>query len=197
MTFLRFTEILLSDHCYFYNFEMYLKSKSYENEDFDKYVKMFSNDYKVTEESVIRYLILNRTFLLNVYRSLGKPISIIITFILTLIGWVIFRSDNLSQAFSFLATMFDFTNPEFAITIMHGTFDYYLEARYVIILIVSFLICFLPAFKIVEQTISNIILKNGKLKVMFFKSFISFLLLYICITEVITTGVNPFIYFRF
>jgi len=143
------------------------------------------------------FLILDKLFLLKMYDRIGRPLSLIVTYITILVGWVIFRSENLVQAWNYIGTMFDFTQPNFAFTIMHGTFDYYIEERYVIILLLSFILCFAPIIKLVENCTSAFMQQTGTTTSLVLKSVCSCILLFVCITEVITTGVNPFIYFRF
>jgi alginate O-acetyltransferase complex protein AlgI len=57
-------------------------------------------------------LILDRLFLLKVYQIIGKYASILITFMLTMIGWVLFRAHSVYQIKYFLKEMFGFNFSE-------------------------------------------------------------------------------------
>lgn len=143
------------------------------------------------------FLILDRLFLLRVYRVLGKPLSIIITFIITLVGWVIFRAETFPQALGYISTMFDFSNIDLAVSITKGTYGWFIEQRFWTIIMVASFFSFLPAITFVEKNMNPFFGTQGEKEFIIIKSIIAFILLYICMTEVISTGVNPFIYYRF
>lgn len=143
------------------------------------------------------FLILDRLFLLKFYKMIGKPLSILITFIITLVGWVIFRADTFPQAVNYIVTMFDFTKIDLAISTTKGTYSWFMEERFYIILLIASLFSFLPVFKFIEKNMNPFFETHVESELAVFKSIIAIVLLYICITEVIATGVNPFIYYRF
>tara|TARA_B100000809_G_C15137470_1_gene531330 strand:+ start:1540 stop:2970 length:1431 start_codon:yes stop_codon:yes gene_type:complete len=135
------------------------------------------------------FLILDRIILLRFYHIIGKYPSVLITFIITVVGWVLFRSESLDQAWIYLYKMFemDFSHV-----------DYYLDREFWIILVVAVFFAFITMFKV-----------GLKLEKMFFyaekystkgyvASTILFLVLMIvCIANITSSGFNPFIYFRF
>ena len=86
------------------------------------------------------FLILDRLFLLRFYKMIGKPISILITFIITLVGWVIFRAETFPQAMSYIATMFDFGNIDLAISTTRGTYDWFIEQRFLRLFVIPFIL---------------------------------------------------------
>ncbi|MFK8010206.1 MAG: MBOAT family protein [Saprospiraceae bacterium] len=143
------------------------------------------------------FLILDRLFLLRFYKKIGKPLSIIITFIITLVGWVIFRAETFPQAMSYIATMFDFGNIDLIVSTTRGTYDWFVELRFLIILIVASFFSFLPTINFIEKNMNPFLGTQGEKDFIILKSFFAIVLLYICMTEVIATGVNPFIYYRF
>jgi alginate O-acetyltransferase complex protein AlgI len=143
------------------------------------------------------FLILDRLFLLRFYRMIGKPLSIIITFIITLVGWVIFRAETFPQAVSYIATMFDFGNMDLTISTTQGTYDWFIEQRFLIIFGVASFFSFLPTINFFEKNMNPFFGTQGEKDFIFLKSILAIVLLYICMTEVISTGVNPFIYYRF
>ena len=101
------------------------------------------------------FLILDRLFLLRFYKMIGKPLSIIITFIITLVGWVIFRAETFPQAMSYIVTMFDFGNMNLAISTTRGTYDWFIEQRFIIIFGVASFFSFLPTINFIEKNIIN------------------------------------------
>ena len=143
------------------------------------------------------FLILDRLFLLRFYKMIGKPLSIIITFIITLVGWVIFRAETFTQAMSYIVIMFDFGNMNLAISTTRGTYDWFIEQRFIIIFGVASFFSFLPTINFIEKNMNSFFGTQGEKDFIFIKSILAIILLYICITEVISTGINPFIYYRF
>lgn len=143
------------------------------------------------------FLILDRLFLLKIFRKIGKPLSILVTFVITLVGWVVFRSVTMGDAMSFITTMFDVMNMDWKISTVKGTFPYYLEYRYWFVLAVAAFFSFLPAFNFIEKNINGALSTQSNTSIVLVKALVSFVLLAVCMTEVITTGVNPFIYYRF
>ena len=143
------------------------------------------------------FLILDRLFLLKILKKIGKPLSILFTFIITLVGWVIFRADTFPQAMSYIGTMFDVTNLDWAISTTKGTYSWFIEYRYRVILIVGSVLSFLPMFNFIEKNMNGFLETKNNNKQVVLKTIIAFVLLGVCMTEVISTGVNPFIYYRF
>ena len=143
------------------------------------------------------FLILDRLFLLRFYKMIGKPLSIIITFIITLVGWVIFRAETFPQAMSYIVIMFDFGNMNLAISTTRGTYDWFIEQRFIIIFGVASFFSFLPTINFIEKNMNSFFGTQGEKDFIYIKSILAIILLYICITEVISTGINPFIYYRF
>ncbi len=54
------------------------------------------------------FLVADRLFLLRFYKLIGKFPSVIITFVITLVGWVLFRSESMDQLWHFVGGMFSF-----------------------------------------------------------------------------------------
>ena len=102
------------------------------------------------------------------------------------IGWVIFRAENMSYAYQYIQNMFNFSS------IQKTTYDlsYYID-RLEIIAFIAAILCSLPLFrKILEINRKKTILRvvvNVWLMFLFF-----------CSTMCIAASTyNPFIYFRF
>lgn len=135
------------------------------------------------------FLILDRLFLLKVYNVLGKYPSILITFIVTVVGWVLFRAESIDQAGFLIQKMFimDFRDV-----------DHYLDREFWIILFIAIFFAFITVLKIglklekiffYAKQYSNAGYLGGTLL------FLVFMVL--CVASITTSGFNPFIYFRF
>jgi alginate O-acetyltransferase complex protein AlgI len=155
------------------------------------------------------FLVADRLFLLKILEKIGKAPAMIFTFFVSLIGWVLFRSENLSYAMDYLKTMFSFSGNGQPVE---------LERKFVIILFLAVIFSFMAAIKGVEAwqmrmlgsgdagrqggieawkpgtgnwELGTVVTRWG-FKVGFILIFFLFSL-----AAIISSGFNPFIYFRF
>jgi alginate O-acetyltransferase complex protein AlgI len=133
------------------------------------------------------FLILDRMFLQKVLDKIGKWPAIGFTFIVTMVGWVIFRSDTMDFAFSFIGKMFSFNFGKLL----------YLDTEFFVILVFAVLFSFITAFKLGKKLEDNIMQFAYPNKRYLIMSFCCIILLVICISDISSSGFNPFIYFRF
>jgi len=130
-----------------------------------------------------------RAFLLKRTEKINRFIRVAVTFFLVMLGWVFFRAENIGMGFSYIATMFDFSNyfvhvrPEFILNI---------DPRTWVVFALATLICFIPMFKKVYQWLqtkaaAHPVLRNSGVLALFAVSAL----------KVITGSISPFIYFRF
>jgi alginate O-acetyltransferase complex protein AlgI len=133
------------------------------------------------------FIILDRLFLLKYLKKTGKIPSIVITFFILTIGWVIFRCENLMMAISYIETMFSFRGADNGI---------WLNPKFWSILFLGMLFGFWGGFGKIEKWIDTLYDKpqNGVIMVM---SVMAILLFILNEATVTSTGFNPFIYFRF
>jgi len=134
------------------------------------------------------FLILERLFLLKVYDKTGKIFSILLTFLIVVVGWVYFRSEDMTQANHMVKAMFsfNFTDGKFA---LHNDFYFSL----CLAAFFSFFAC-IPFTKNIQAkvygenhtSVSNTLLLG-----------MSILLFYISLSYIAALDFNPFIYFRF
>jgi alginate O-acetyltransferase complex protein AlgI len=134
-------------------------------------------------------LCLERLFFLKKTEWAPGFIRLILTLFLVMVGWVFFRTDNISHSFSFLRQMFNFSSisihtPPERIIIMDNWGKF-------IILLASFL-CILPFFEKINNMLLK--LKTGYPKVILV---ICFILFFVAAVKVGTASFSPFIYFRF
>ncbi len=134
------------------------------------------------------FLAMERLFLGNVFNKLGKYVTIPITFIIVATGWVLFRNENISYAFSVIKQMYNFnlTDGKFA---MNNDF----MAMAIIALIISW-------FAITEKTKAIQTTLYGESFSSAGKWMIvttSILIFYVSLSYISALNFNPFIYFRF
>lgn len=134
------------------------------------------------------FLIADRLFLLNFLNRIGKIPSIIITFIITLVGWTFFRIEDISTTFVFIGKMFSF----------NFTGDYlYFDTKFIFIMLLAFFFSFIRAFKIGEWFEKIFYATKYSLSGYYSMTLLSVVLFVISIAYVTSSGFNPFIYFRF
>ncbi|HNX08156.1 MAG TPA: hypothetical protein PKL96_11275, partial [Bacteroidales bacterium] len=125
---------------------------------------------------------------LKLLKRIGKFPSILFTFFITLLGWVLFRCESLEQIIHYFTRLFDFS---FRPT------NLYFDSRFVIILFVGIFFSFFGAFGGVEKWQEHVYASGQKNRNVIFLSLCSILLFVVCSSAVISSGFNPFIYFRF
>ena len=135
------------------------------------------------------FLVMERFFLGKVYKTVGRIPSIAINFLLVMIGWVIFRADDLAHATAFLKGMFALNTPWYAPSLSQ---EFYLYSS---IAALSSFLAMIPKVESIQQRIllttgSSILSRIVKLSV-------SILLFIFCLSMIVSSGFNPFIYFRF
>ncbi|PKP50009.1 MAG: MBOAT family protein [Bacteroidetes bacterium HGW-Bacteroidetes-1] len=133
------------------------------------------------------FLIADRLFLLKFYSAIGKFPSVLITFIITLIGWVFFRSETMAQVWSYTAGMFSFSGGDFV----------YASREVWITMIFAIVFSFWAYFPVVERMQDKLFGKQQRLTMLFLMTFVSILLFIISLSSITSSGFNPFIYFRF
>lgn len=131
------------------------------------------------------FLVLERLFLLKVYKRLGSFIPMILCFIIVLIGWVLFRANSLEIAGNILVQMFSWQTSTVTFPTLFWTFFG-----------LAIVFSFMGLMPYLEQKI-NAVFQQKTLQNLLLKGFATFVLLLISISEVLVGGFNPFIYFRF
>ncbi len=120
--------------------------------------------------------------------TLPAIIKVPVTFLIVLVGWVIFRADTLSYANAMLLQMFSFKSMAFNLIVTQTFWGALIVAT-----AISFAGCFsaigaqIPAFFGVQVSLINTSVRW----------LVSIFLFIVCLGSVVTSGFNPFIYFRF
>jgi alginate O-acetyltransferase complex protein AlgI len=133
------------------------------------------------------FLIIDRLFLLKYLKKSGKVVSIVITFFILTIGWVIFRSQSLDDTWFFIRRMFLFQTADNIVL---------LSTKFWFMMTIAVLFSFWGGFNVVEKWIDKLYLKPGNTMLIVF-SVISIILLILNVATLTGSGFSPFIYFRF
>lgn len=133
------------------------------------------------------FLVMERAFLLRWYEKAGKFISTVFTFLIVIVGWVFFRIEKLSDAFTFIKTMFSFNT---------GLSNSILNDFWFFVSIATFF-AFFTYFRSGEKIQLKIYCDKYPLKRVYLMAGISVLLILLSLSSIVSSGFNPFIYFRF
>jgi alginate O-acetyltransferase complex protein AlgI len=134
------------------------------------------------------FLILDRLFWLRFSRRLGA-LSILPTFIITVVGWVLFRAESLRAALAYVARMFSFEWPS---TLPEFTPEFWTTLG------LASAFAFLAALPQVERwELSWLTAEPLPLRRAVGLGLLTALLLLLSASYVVSSSFNPFIYFRF
>ena len=135
------------------------------------------------------FLVLDRLFLIKITSKIGKIPRIFFTYIITLIGWVIFRAESLGFAVKYIKNLF---TPD-------GTLlPNYFTNQFVVMMFIGALFSFITISKWGQKLETFFFYKDyDKFKQHLFVGWIMIFLLIISVSFITKGGFNPFIYFRF
>jgi alginate O-acetyltransferase complex protein AlgI len=134
------------------------------------------------------FLIMDRLFLLKLFDKIGKYPSIIITFFITIIGWVIFRATSVEQIGYYLKAMFKFNFAD----------NYILSNQFVVISIFAILFSFITMFAFGKKLEDFVFFKKQYSNTQLLIFFVGVILLFVLsAVNIAASSFNPFIYFRF
>ncbi|HPQ08799.1 MAG TPA: MBOAT family O-acyltransferase [Bacteroidia bacterium] len=134
------------------------------------------------------FLVLEKWTLLKWYEKIPSFIRVVITFVIVVTGWVLFRNEDIYYALSVIKKMYSF---EFSANQGYLLNDFWFSLS----LCVSFsFFTLFPSLYNLQQKIYNFQLSNtSKLKMII----ASGILYYIALSYIAALDFNPFIYFRF
>jgi alginate O-acetyltransferase complex protein AlgI len=134
------------------------------------------------------FLVLDRLFLIKVTEKIGKLPSILITYFIVLIGWVIFRAESLDYAGSYISRMFAFAGSDKFV---------YFDNKFWFFIVIGILFAFITAFKF-GRNVENWFFSKNHFRFELIPVMIIIIgLLYLSAAHIAIGGFNPFIYFRF
>lgn len=143
------------------------------------------------------FLILDRLFLLKFLQRIGKIPAMAFTFFVTLIGWVLFRADSLAHAGEFLEAMFRFSGTGYQAA---------MELKFMAILGLAVIFSFMGAVKgnetwqvrvLSPHPVPPPIWGREKGRGLMAKMLFALAFFLLSLASVVSSGFNPFIYFRF
>lgn len=134
-------------------------------------------------------LILERLFLLDLYKKLGKIIPVIITFLLASIGWVFFRADTFAFAFSYVKKLFAFRFNITTYVFPDNEFVFY----FILAMVFSFITLTPFGKKLQDKIYFSNYSSGGHLTA----AILSLVFFMLCLASITSSSFNPFIYFRF
>ncbi|MBL7927374.1 MAG: MBOAT family protein [Bacteroidia bacterium] len=134
------------------------------------------------------FLVLERAGLSKFYNNIGRIPSMIITFVIVLTGWVVFRIEDFGVAAVFLKKMYAFN---FNAPLQFPVFDFW--STLLVAIIFSFFVLPVKGQKLQHR----IFFGNYTVKRHLFMTCVSAILLFISATAILGSSFNPFIYFRF
>ncbi len=132
-------------------------------------------------------IIIERLGFGNVLKKLPAVISTAYTFLMVIIGWVFFDTDNMSKAFSYLKAMFG--GGKFI-----DSFGLYQLSSYAVV----FVVCIFASTDLWRKLTSKIS-ETASLKTPYYYavSLVQMVLLLWCTCYIVDGSYNPFLYFRF
>lgn len=135
------------------------------------------------------FLILDRLFLAKFTDRIGQAPSIVLTFLITLVGWVIFKVENLSEMGSYFGAM---VGAGEATAIIEPSLQVW------VVLPVAVVWSFGVVYEPLARSVSGLVaLQRVTTKQSILIGVSTFLLLSVSLVYVSGSGFNPFIYFRF
>ena len=133
------------------------------------------------------FLILDRLFLVDLLRRVGGVVSMVITFLLVVLSWVIFKIESLEEAWVFYGKLFVY---EAGSTRGAGG-GFWLAMMLAVI--ISFAVC----GRVGRRWETSLLRTPISTSAASFQFIASVLLFILCLAELGTSNFNPFIYFRF
>ncbi|MFC2097290.1 MBOAT family O-acyltransferase [Bacteroidota bacterium] len=134
------------------------------------------------------FLVLDKIFLIKFTKKIGQIPSIFLTYLITLIGWVLFRASSIDHAFVYIKKMFSTDIRDKGLELTPDIW---------IILIIAFFFAFFAAISGVEKWQNKMLNEKYKLKPAILMTMAAIIFFALCVASITSSGFNPFIYFRF
>ena len=134
------------------------------------------------------FLILDRLFLAKFLNAIGKLPAIILTFVVVMIGWVLFRLETMDEIQIYLTKLFSF----------NSSFTFDTIPAFGLIVSFALLFSFIAVFKGGKQLEKFIFFTDKySLKSHFSFTILAIVLFVLSLSSITSSNFNPFIYFRF
>lgn len=137
------------------------------------------------------FIVADKLFLMNLYRKLGKAISVLSTFFFIMMGWVLFRSESIEFAMHYFRILFGgdaYVNLSIPVNQM-------ISNRGIFVLMTAIVLSFMPetAFATMQKAFARL----DEKQILWIKAATMFLLLFFSWIALVNGSFKPFIYFRF
>ena len=135
------------------------------------------------------FIVMDKMFWLKASQKIGKVPRVLITFLIVMIGWVLFRADTIGYAVHYVGAMFG-ANGSLPVL--------FVDQQFIMTLIIAvFFSFFALAFPTIYSKLSTVL--NSKLSTLNYILFglIIIILLILSASFILKGSFNPFIYFRF
>lgn len=133
------------------------------------------------------FIILDRVFLLNVLKKIGKIPSVILTFFIVNLGWVLFRANTLADAGSFYQALFAFRSGQ----------TYVFDTQLLVTMVIALLFSFLTLTPWGQKLQDTIFAEHYSKRLSWVMFVVCLVLLILSAGALCVSDFNPFIYFRF
>lgn len=134
------------------------------------------------------WLVLERMGLKKFYDKIGKLPSVLLTFVIVVVGWVFFRIESFHDATTFISRMFAFD-----FKMMENIYD----KQFFLTLIIAILLSFLCLTSFGKKIHDFVFYKNYTISQNIIIWIIAVVTLLFCLGALNVAGFSPFIYFRF
>ena len=134
------------------------------------------------------FLVMERLFLGDVLKKLGKFISVPFTFLVLVTGWVLFRNEDLSYALKVIQQMFNFN-------LADGKFA--MNNDFMIMALIALFFSMFTLFTPFKQFQEKVYGEQFEGKAQWYAALLGIVLFYVSLSYVAALDFNPFIYFRF
>ena len=133
------------------------------------------------------FLILDRLFMLDILKKMGRIPSILLTFLVVVLGWVVFRAETVGDAWHFYQALFAFRQGATAAV----------APQFLLFLLLAVFFSFSPVFRLGDQCMGALYSETHSKGVTIALFTVSMLLFFLSVGNLAVTDFNPFIYFRF
>ncbi|MFT4544829.1 MAG: alginate O-acetyltransferase complex protein AlgI [Bacteroidia bacterium] len=135
------------------------------------------------------FLVLERLFLSRFYDKIGRIPSMVITFIVAVFGWVVFRAETLDDAMAYYSSM---------LSIGDGIHMPSVSQEFKVTILFALCVSFLAAIPAIEKWQHKLVTdEKNSVIVTFLKTTFAILIFGFTLSMLSASGFNPFIYFRF
>jgi alginate O-acetyltransferase complex protein AlgI len=136
------------------------------------------------------FIVCDRVFLTRAADRLPRLITVAMTFVVVVFGWVLFRSESLPTALTFMARMVAFDAPRSALTVPAAEL---IDSRGGFMMLVAAILCFIPQIK--SEPISTRLPSSIRGTLAYGATTVT--LLALSTAFLAARGFTPFLYFRF